>query len=126
MLTASTPRNFTAGGGFMPYGAHGIFAALPAGVVFALQGFEQAIQMAGEAKRPAADISRAVITAMAIGTVVYILLEIAFIGGARPGATSSHGWANPVGKGDFGPYAHARDRGRRRAGWRRSCCTSTR
>jgi hypothetical protein len=36
--------NFTAGGGFAPYGAHGIFAALPAGVVFALQGFEQAVQ----------------------------------------------------------------------------------
>jgi amino acid transporter len=34
--------NFHAGGGFAPFGAHGIFAALPAGVVFALQGFEQA------------------------------------------------------------------------------------
>ena len=41
--------NFTAGGGFAPFGAHGIFAALPLGVVFALQGFEQAVQMAGEA-----------------------------------------------------------------------------
>ena len=44
--------NFTAGGGFMPYGAHGVFAALPLGVVFALQGFEQAIQMGGEARNP--------------------------------------------------------------------------
>ena len=41
----------------MPYGAHGVFAALPAGVVFALQGFEQAIQLAGEAKRPQRDVS---------------------------------------------------------------------
>src|SRR5882757_3053485 len=49
--------NFSAGGGFMPYGAHGVFAALPAGVVFALQGFEQAIQMAGEARNPQKDIS---------------------------------------------------------------------
>jgi len=36
-------QNFTAGGGFMPHGIHGVFAALPAGVVFALQGFEQAV-----------------------------------------------------------------------------------
>ncbi|MGH3782125.1 MAG: amino acid permease [Pseudonocardiaceae bacterium] len=43
--------NFTAGGGFAPYGAHGVLAALPLGVVFALQGFEQAAQMAGEARK---------------------------------------------------------------------------
>ncbi len=96
--------NFTAGGGFAPYGAHGIFAALPAGVVFALQGFEQAIQMGGEARNPQRDISRAVITAMLIGTAIYILLEIAFIGGLDP-ANLTKGWANPVTKGDFGPYA---------------------
>ena len=96
--------NFTAGGGFAPYGAHGVFAALPAGVVFALQGFEQAIQLAGEAKKPQQDVSRAVITATVIGTVVYILLEIAFIGALSPGHLT-HGWANPIGEGDFGPYA---------------------
>jgi amino acid transporter len=96
--------NFHAGGGFMPYGAHGIFAALPAGVVFALQGFEQAIQMGGEARDPQRDISRAVITAMLVGTVIYILLEIAFIAGLNP-ANLVHGWANPIAKGDFGPYA---------------------
>jgi amino acid transporter len=96
--------NFTAGGGFAPYGAHGVFAALPAGVVFSLQGFEQAIQMGGEARNPQRDISRAVITAMLIGTAVYILLEIAFIAGLDP-ANLVHGWANPLTKGDFGPYA---------------------
>jgi amino acid transporter len=104
LLLTFHASNFTAGGGFMPFGAHGVFAALPAGVVFALQGFEQAIQLAGEARKPQRDISRAVITATAIGTVVYILLEIAFIGALNP-ANLAHGWANPVGKGDFGPYA---------------------
>jgi amino acid transporter len=96
--------NFHAGGKFAPFGAHGVFAALPAGVVFALQGFEQAIQMGGEARNPQKDISRAVITAMCIGTAIYILLEIAFIGGLDP-ANIAHGWANPVTAGDFGPYA---------------------
>ena len=46
--------NFTAGGGFAPFGAHGVFAALPLGVVFALQGFEQAVQMGGEARNRSA------------------------------------------------------------------------
>jgi len=96
--------NFHAGGGFAPYGAHGIFAALPAGVVFALQGFEQAIQMGGEARNPQRDISRAVIAAMMVGTAIYILLEIAFIAGLNP-ADLAGGWANPVKPGDFGPYA---------------------
>jgi amino acid transporter len=36
-------HNFSAGGGFAPFGAHGIFSALPLGVVFAIEGFEQAI-----------------------------------------------------------------------------------
>jgi len=103
VLLAFHPSNFTTGG-FMPYGMHGVFAALPAGVVFALQGFEQAIQMAGEARHPQRDVSRAVIASMAVGAIVYLLLEVAFIGALDPG-NLVHGWANPVGKGDFGPYA---------------------
>lgn len=99
------PGNFTGGaGGFAPHGAHGIFAALPAGVVFALQGFEQAIQVSGEARNPQKDVSRAVIVAMLIGAAVYILLEVAFIGALDP-ASIAHGWDNPIAKGDFGPYA---------------------
>jgi amino acid transporter len=96
--------NFTAGGGFAPFGAHGIFAALPLGVVFALQGFEQAVQMGGEAKNPQKDMPRAVIGAVLIGTLIYIGLEVAFIG-ALDSNNLTGGWANPIGEGDFGPYA---------------------
>jgi amino acid transporter len=96
--------NFTAGGGFAPYGAHGVLAALPLGVVFALQGFEQAAQLAGEARNPQRNVPRAVIGAVIIGTALYLALEIAFIGALNP-SNLVHGWANPVGKGDFGPYA---------------------
>ncbi|MGW7001928.1 APC family permease [Streptomyces sp. NPDC054933] len=104
MSLAFHGSNFTAGGGFAPHGAHGVFAALPAGVVFAFLGFEQAIQLAGEARDPQRDVSRAVIVAMAIGTAVYLLLQIAFIAALEPSALT-HGWASPVGKGNFGPYA---------------------
>ena len=96
--------NFTAGGGFAPYGAHGVLAALPLGVVFALQGFEQAAQLAGEARDPQRNVPRAVIGAVVVGTVLYLALEVAFIGALNPG-NLAQGWANPVGKGDFGPYA---------------------
>ena len=46
--------NFTAGGGFMPFGIKGVFIAIPLGIVFALEGFEQAAQLAGEARNPQA------------------------------------------------------------------------
>jgi amino acid transporter len=96
--------NFSAGGSFAPFGVHGVFAALPAGVVFALQGFEQAIQVAGEARNPQRDMSRAVLVSTITGTIIYLLLEVAFIGALDP-HNLIHGWANPIGKGDFGPYA---------------------
>jgi amino acid transporter len=94
--------NFHAGG-FAPFGGHGVFAALPVGVVFALQGFEQAVQLAGESKNPQRDISRAVILAMLVGAFVYILLEVCFIGALNP-ANIAHGWSNPIGQGNYGPY----------------------
>ena len=42
--------SFINGGSFAPYSAHGMFAALPLGVVFALLVFEQAAQTSGEAR----------------------------------------------------------------------------
>jgi len=97
--------NFTAGGGFDPYGVHGIFAALPAGVVFALQGFEQAVQLAGEARNPKKDLSRAIIVAMMIGALLYILLQVSFIGAVEP-AHVLKDWSNPLGgnASDYGAW----------------------
>jgi amino acid transporter len=98
--------NFTAGGGFAPFGFHGIFAALPAGVVFALQGFEQATQMAGESVNPQKHVAKAIILAMLIGAVVYIGLEIAFVGALDPAKILAGGWGKPLGSGAgaYGPY----------------------
>jgi amino acid transporter len=96
--------NFSAGGGFFIFGAKGVFAALPLGVVFAIQGFEQCIQLAGEARNPQKDLPRAVLTALGIGTIIYLALEVAFVSALAP-SNLAHGWANPIGKGNFGPYA---------------------
>jgi amino acid transporter len=81
------PANFTSGGaGFMPGGIHGLFAALPlAGIIFAYSGFEQADQLAGEIKNPGRNLPRAIIISVLIGTAIYTLLQVAFIGAMPPG-----------------------------------------
>ena len=104
LFTSFHSSNFTAGGGFAPTGAHGILAALSAGVIFALEGFEQAIQIGGESKDPQRNIPRAVLLAFGIGTVFYLLLAAAFVGAVHP-ADVAHSWANPLPKlAALGPY----------------------
>ncbi|MBV8761268.1 MAG: APC family permease [Deltaproteobacteria bacterium] len=88
--------NFHRGGGFMPFGFHGVFAALTGGIVFGLQGFEQAVQLAGEARDPKKDLSRAVILAMVIGAVLYSLLQLVFVGALEKGDIAVN-WHNPLG-----------------------------
>ncbi|HEX7841333.1 MAG TPA: APC family permease [Kofleriaceae bacterium] len=88
--------NFHAGGGFMPFGFHGVFAALTGGVVFSMQGFEQAGQIAGEARNPKKDLARAILAAMLIGAVLYALLQVVMIGALRP-SDIADSWAKPLG-----------------------------
>ena len=84
--------NFTAGGaGFMPGGIKALTASLPAaGIIFAYSGFEQADQLAGEIKNPGRNLPRAIIIAVLLGTVIYTLLQVAFIGALEP-AQITHG-----------------------------------
>jgi amino acid transporter len=99
------PSNFRAGGGFLPFGFHGVFAALTGGVVFGLQGFEQAVQLAGEARNPRKDLSRAILTAMAIGAILYSLLQLVMIGALEP-KNIMNGWKMPLGTdpSDYGAW----------------------
>jgi amino acid transporter len=85
--------NFTTGGtGFMPGGIKALFGALPsAGIIFAYSGFEQADQLAGEIKDPGRNLPRAIILSILIGTVIYILLQVAFIGAISPGLIAHGG-----------------------------------
>ena len=80
----------------MPFGFHGVFAALTGGVVFGLQGFEQAVHLAGEARDPKRDLSRAILAAMTIGALLYALLQVVMIGGLDP-AHIVKGWSMPLG-----------------------------
>jgi amino acid transporter len=85
-------------GGFMPTGIKGVLSAVVgAGVVFSYLGFEQADQLAGEIKNAQKNLPRAIITAVAIGTAIYILLQIVFIAAMEPSVlTLSHGWTGLV------------------------------
>ena len=82
LLFQFQPGNFTAAGiGLFPGGIRGLTAALPlSGIIFAYSGFEQADQLAGEIKNPGRNLPRAIIVSILIGTVIYVLLQIAFIG----------------------------------------------
>src|SRR5215471_13920012 len=104
LFTAFHTSNFTAGGGFAPYGAHGVLAALAAGVIFAAEGFEQAIQVGGESQNPQRNVPRALLIAMVIGTLFYLLLDAAFVGSINP-VDIAHNWKNPLPKqAALGPY----------------------
>ena len=104
LFTSFHSHNFTAGGGFAPTGAHGILAGLAAGVIFAMEGFEQAIQIGGESTNPQRNIPRAVLLAFGIGTAFYLLLAVAFVGAVHP-ADIAHNWLNPLPKAAaLGPY----------------------
>ncbi|HUZ23110.1 MAG TPA: APC family permease [Streptosporangiaceae bacterium] len=85
--------NFSPPGGFMPLGVKGILGAIStAGVMFAYLGFEQADQLAGEIKNPQRNLPRAIIGAVLIGVLVYVLLQVVFIG-AMPTSFLGHGFA---------------------------------
>jgi amino acid transporter len=81
-----------AGGFFTSHSAFkNILLTLPAGIIFSLLGFEQAVQLGGESANPGRDLPRAVILSIIIGAIVYILLEVAFIGAMKPSVLAHNG-----------------------------------
>jgi amino acid transporter len=81
-------------GGAKPGGASGIFEAVSlSGIAFAFLGFRQAVDFGAEAKRPQRDIPLAIIFSITLGTLMYLLLQFAFLG-AVPAAALANGWAN--------------------------------
>jgi amino acid transporter len=85
LFTKFHPGNFSPPGGFNPGGMKAVFAAIPgAAIVFAYLGFEQADQLAGEVKNPKRNLPLAIIIACLLGTLIYILLQVVFIGAMAP------------------------------------------
>jgi amino acid transporter len=107
--TSFHTSNFYSAGGFAPFGAEGILKAIPlGGVVLALFGFEQAVQIGGEAREPREHLPTAIISSLLIAAVVYLLLQAAYIGALDPSRlTSAAGWLSPLSgtPGAYGAYA---------------------
>jgi amino acid transporter len=99
--------NFSAGG-FIPFGWPGVFVAIPAaGIGFAYLGFRGAAQFSGEAKNPQRDAPRAIILSITAAVILYVLLQVVFIGainwtkagipvGAWASLPSSNLWTSPL------------------------------
>ncbi|MFF2116389.1 APC family permease [Kitasatospora sp. NPDC058184] len=86
--------HFTDHGGFAPNGWSSVFTAVAvSGIVWAFNGFQSPLNLAGEAKNPGKSLPKAVIGSILIALVIYVALQIAFLG-AIPGGDLANGWSN--------------------------------
>jgi amino acid transporter len=71
-----------------------LFGAIPgASIIFAYLGFEQADQLAGEIKNPQRNLPIAIILSILIGTVIYVMLQVVFIGATPTSLLGPKGFA---------------------------------
>ncbi|GAA0381122.1 APC family permease [Streptomyces blastmyceticus] len=78
-------ENFTSHGGFAPNGWSAVLTAVTAsGVVFAFNGFQAVVNLGGAAKNPGRAIPLALVGALCLGLVIYLALQIAFLGSVPP------------------------------------------
>lgn len=79
-------------------------AVATGGVAFAFTGFKHGVELAGEAKNLKLAIPLAIIGSVIACLILYLGLQIAFIGALNP-ADISQGWKNLTFIGDVGPFA---------------------
>jgi amino acid transporter len=93
--------------GFAPSGGQGmVHAIVVSGIIFSFLGFRQGVELGGETDNPRRNIPLAVIGSIVITGIIYIGLQIAYLGAVRPSdLASSHGWANLSFTNDAGPLA---------------------
>lgn len=103
IIASFHPENFSAAPG--SYSLTGVLTALPAaGVVFSFLGFRTAIDLAGESANPSRSLPLAVVGSIALATLVYLGLQIAFIVAVSPSELAG-GWSSLSFEGNFGPFA---------------------
>jgi amino acid transporter len=67
-------------------------AVATAGIVFSYNGFQSPVNMAGEARNPGRNLPIAILGAIGLATVVYILLQVAYLGTVPPTLLAKAGW----------------------------------
>ncbi|MFB7614494.1 APC family permease [Kitasatospora sp. NPDC056181] len=93
LLAHFDTAHFTDHGGFAPNGWSAVFTAVAvSGIVWAFNGFQSPLNLAGEARNPGKSLPKAVISSILIALVIYVALQVAFLG-AVPTADLSGGWS---------------------------------
>ncbi len=78
--------------GFAPFGSAGVEAAISAGgIIFAYLGLTPIVSVASEVRNPQRTIPIALILSVALSTVIYVLLQLSFLG-AVPADHLGNGW----------------------------------
>jgi len=95
IMSGFHPGNFSVG---INGGAHTmdlaavLTAVATAGIVFSYNGFQSPVNLAGEARNPERSVPIAIFGAIALATVVYLLLQTAFLGAVPPDLLAKSGW----------------------------------
>ncbi len=95
MSTSFHPQNFhigVHGGPHVGNLAAILTAVATSGIVFSYNGFQNPVNLAGEARNPGRSVPFAIFGSIALSTVVYLLLQVAFLGSVAPDHLSE-GWA---------------------------------
>jgi amino acid transporter len=67
-------------------------AIATAGIVFSFNGFQSPVNLAGEARNPGRSIPFAVVGSILLAALVYVLLQVAYIGAVPSQMLAEHGW----------------------------------
>ena len=67
-------------------------AVATAGIVFSFNGFQSPVNLAGEARDPGRSLPFAIIGSISIATVVYVLLQVAYLGSVPQAMLANAGW----------------------------------
>jgi amino acid transporter len=95
LATSFHPENFHVGihGGSHAFNFSAILTAVAiSGIVFSFNGFQSPVNLAGEAKNPGRNVPLGVIGSIFLATIVYLLLQVAFLGAMDPVDLAKGGW----------------------------------
>jgi amino acid transporter len=67
-------------------------AVATAGIVFSFNGFQSPVNLAGEARNPARAVPMAVLGSILLAAVVYVVLQVAYLGAVPPEMLARAGW----------------------------------
>jgi len=67
-------------------------AVATAGIVFSFNGFQSPVNLAGEARNPGKSIPFAVLGSIGLATIVYVILQVAYIGAVPQEMLAKAGW----------------------------------